>query len=538
MWYDQSMYGPRLVLLLLGLACNVPGAKDTPSGDDSAAPAGDDTAGGGESGAAESGDDSSDAHETATGESGGTSETGDTGTATYAGWAEDDTRWRDVSDADAQVVFYGYHVGIGLAGADLGGADDVDSLLVLNSDTSYPVNLGYVFPGASAMNSTASATDWDGVVTIWDPDFYYHSADYAPAWDFRPVGDIDGDGIADLPYPQPTANRGPFVYSGATLSTARFPSGTADLTDADLTIEGSGDLSGDWFFWLTALGAPDCCGELQVSAYPWSAGKGKIWLYSLPQTTSSLALDDADALVTASRGLEAAGEVDLDGDGVPELLDTTSSYLPSGDDWAGLLVFDIPEEGASITDEDARLVIEGPTTSGAATYDYDRCGVMLPGDLDGDGLDDLVFRQFCPDIPGFDWCHGLVAGLTDLSTESGTIELYPSAAWSVVGAAEHSHLGRTATLVPDVDGDGTPEILTDSDWADTGYLRDFPVFLSSVVNAGGTFDETSAERSYRTTEDDSTYEGLGAADLDGDGNPELLIQYLIYGYGGAYIFSY
>jgi len=73
----------------------------------------------------------------------------------------------------------------------------------------------------------------------------------------------------------------------------------------------------------------------------------------------------------------------------------------------------------------------------------------------------------------------------------------------------------------------------------TGDHDSAVAFLSSRTSDGGVFGESDADRLYDIADDDHVWGRVAAGDLDGDGNPELLVSYYEYErYGGAYIFSW
>lgn len=512
----------HIALLLVVPACNVPGTKTTPSAQESAESSGDDTAGGGESGDTTAvGDDSGDTHETATGE------TGDSDTD------EPDASWR-MEDAVAEIKldYYYYDLGFPLATADLTG-DGTQHLLLAENLGDY--NLGYVVPGPSAMASKEGAPDLSGAVKLTND--LYTTESWYPESLFAPVGDIDGDGIEEIPFPQPVRDYGPYVFSGATLSTDRFPSGYAHTSEADLTITGADRLGGSLgsvLTELTAAGAQTDGGTLQVTTIYTEDGEigTTVWLYPLPQTATSLALDEASATIQVSTGGWGDGEVDLDGDGIAELLISSVLEDADGERHFAELLFDVPVSGTSLTEADARGILE---TSIPYPTPYDTSGVLLPGDMDGDGLDDLVVRHLCPDTSG---CPGLIAGVTTLSTVEGEADLSAEAAWTIQGSDIGDHMGDQTALVPDVDADGAQEIFAFENDGGHGKVA-YYLYLSSTLLEDGAFYEPDAARGLHAyVHSDEVGEGLTAGDLDGDGNPELIVQYYAYACGGAYIFSY
>lgn len=439
-----------------------------------------------------------------------------------------------VEDYDALWSVSAYTAGYDLGTADLDG-DGQDELFIpgLFYDTSdYSSEVyAYVIPGATALaSSRREHPHTDGVVTLKDD--LTLGGDCAYPLTFGAVGDLDGDGVADVAFPQPTCREGPFVFWGATLSSAGFPDGEALTSEADLTVDSAGGADDYDALRLSANGTSSTEGSLQVAAWNWSEIGTTTWIYSLPVTGSNLSLDEAESTLMLSTSVEPAGEADLDGDGVNELLEVTASQRDDiGDPWR-LHLFDLPVDGSTVTETDARATV---VDSSSAYNPF--APVLFPGDLDRDGLDDIVVSHTCHD-GGDGGCHGLVAGLLSASTLAGTVKLVDVAAWSITGDEDYSNVGADAALVPDVDGDGVSEILVPA-WQHGTYYTVYEVFESALLAVGGSFGEADAIRTYLSVAGDEAGSQVGAGDLDGDGNPELVFERLYFDVdGGAYIFSW
>jgi len=477
----------------------------------------------------------SDGEETA--DSDGPDETGDTG----GGSSHEVPRgtW-DVNDADAIFTLPIYNVSYDLEAADVTG-DGKAEVFLIDDRWDPDGTVGYVVPGPSALASTSDSTDRDGLIWLYNDN--RHGL-WTPSLTFGPIGDIDGDGIPDVAFPQPMMMQGPYVYSGATLTTDHYTDGGAPTSEADLTVEGADALRTGTELRLTAQGAPSRGGTLQVSTWADGTGGGTVYLFPLPQTGSSLALDDASATIETSRAVDATGNVDVDGDGVPELLDLSSWQEARSADPVELYVFDLPADGSTVTEADARTTVSDPVPAGVSLENL--YTALIAGDLDGDGLEDVVVAHPCHDGTDEGVGRGVVAGLTSFSSLSGSVELGAAATWSIYGNSEYSAMGASAAIVPDGDADGLSEVVAYSvcDTVESGdpspsyyYCRE--VYLSTDLTAGGSFDESDGAVIYRSTRDDHARWPVAAADLDGDDHPEILIQYSDYTVdGGAYIFSW
>ncbi|HJN75112.1 MAG TPA: putative metal-binding motif-containing protein [Myxococcota bacterium] len=190
------------------------------------------------------------------------------------------------------------------------------------------------------------------------------------------VEDLDGDGLPEL------------LVSGegieaAFLWTGRL-SGEIDLLHAPLSMEGDTG-------WLTArsLASGELTGDgvadllVAVPRYYDGNDYGGTFVIS-GSTTGSVPLAEADAAATGPYGVSILGygvtAVDLDGDGQDDLA-TGSSMWPPAD--GRILGFLGPLSGAS--DSDDAVVSLRPDSDGSVNWP-----VLTKTDHDGDGLDELV----------------------------------------------------------------------------------------------------------------------------------------------------
>ncbi len=263
----------------------------------------------------------------------------------------------------------------------------------------------------------------------------------------------------------------------------------------DINLDGYGDLlvgapEGD-MAWLIWGGAPSTGGGLGGADVRFKGASG-------------------DGL---GSGLAAA---DLDGDGLVDLAlgeaegddaaaDAGSVYLLSSASWSGTVT---PR-----TDADGLLT--GDASSGKARAG---AGLVSPGDVDGDGYDDLLVGA-----PGDDGA-ATNAGAVYLwlgGSLSGTSSLSSSATFQAEGAGE----GMGAALSGgDVDGDGLADLLIGSDGHDGSATDAGRGYLVLGDSWTGTWDIGAAAEA--TFDGGAALDQLGeavlVADVDGDGAPDLL----------------
>jgi hypothetical protein len=325
-------------------------------------------------------------------------------------------------------------------------------------------------------------------------------------------GDFDGDGVLDLLVGSQgndvVANNAGVSYVVLGPVTA----GDAELTDASLLMTGvsAGDESG-----ATVSLAGDLDGdgysELLIGAYAHSSNKGAVFGLSGP-VTGTVSLDTATFSMTGAAtddrlsqyGLGPAG--DLDGDGI-------------GDVWVGSHAND-----DGVANGGAAYVFFGPLTGaldttaagaifrGAAEADQAGIGFAPPGDIDGDGNDDLIVGA-----PGGDEVYVVFGPVSGESSPS-------DADVTLTGDAD-AYFGGLVSA-GDYDGDGSRDLAIGARGDD-----------SAALNAGAVFGFTGglsgaiavADASWTITGEDESHElgsnvaSLSTGDVDADGMSDLLI---------------
>ncbi len=348
------------------------------------------------------------------------------------------------------------------------------------------------------------------------------------------AADVNGDGLADLLVGAYGSDDGA-TGGGETyllLGTADRHSGAHVLSEADaswvgmdtaeytsLEISLASDLDGDGFDDI-AIGTyrnSDVATESGKVYVVYGAASG--WT-----TDTSLASADASWLGQGEydhAGRSVAGLGDVDGDGFGDLLvggcwnsdvayRAGKAYLLTG--------------GSTRWTADTSLAEATAVLAGSEEEEFAARAVAGAGDVDGDGLADLLVGAYARDDGGTDAGEAWLLLGGDLS---GEIDLDSGADASFEGEAAGDRAGLVVAAAGDVDADGYGDMLVASYLNDRGATNAGAVYLV-LGRASGLAPDTSLE------EADAVYEGedandyagrsaSGAGDVDGDGFADILI---------------
>ena len=257
---------------------------------------------------------------------------------------------------------------------------------------------------------------------------------------------------------------------------------------------------------------------------------------ALAQETIDLA-SDADLTIQGAAagdgsGVSVSGAGDVNGDGIDDLIIGAHCADPNGRHYAGAsyVVFGTDQGFPATIDlaSDADLIIQG-----AAAYDFSGCSVSGAGDVDGDGIDDLIIGAIRADPNGRDDAGAsyVVFG-SDETSRRATIDLADPANGAdliIQGAAAYDHSGGSVSGAGDVNGDGIDDLIIGARGADPngrvyagasyvvfGSDQGFPATIDLASDADLIIQGAAAL-------DFSGYSVSGAGDVDGDGIDDLII---------------
>ncbi|MEZ4410837.1 MAG: FG-GAP-like repeat-containing protein [Polyangiales bacterium] len=318
------------------------------------------------------------------------------------------------------------------------------------------------------------------------------------------MGDLDGDGFADLAVGAPFESSAERVYilrGGSTLPSTAAVTLTppaAGLFGRSLVIPG--DLNGDGY------------NDLVVGAPSAASGAGRVYVYLGGATldgTPDLELMFSNSGDQLGRSISGT---DVNGDG---FMDVIVSAHTSGSTSAGAAYVFL---GGATLDPTVDVVLSGSTMS-----EFFGSAVAGIGDFDGDGYGD--FAVSAPPLRSGTAMVGRVA--VYMGRAAHTAITAPG--WEVMGATVGTvgeEIGRSLAGVGDVNGDGYADLAVGAPANATNGSRAGRAY----VFLGGTMPSRTPAVTYANSTGvmdaagDQLGQGIaGAGDVDGDGFSDVLV---------------
>ena len=350
------------------------------------------------------------------------------------------------------------------------------------------------------------------------------------------AGDLDGDGLGDLLVGAPRyGDGGGSGRKALFLGSQLVAGGTLALSQAHAVIIWTGGASSGSP--QVFLGDLDGDGLAEVAVGPpseggWDDGVAYVlWGASL-QAGGELVVDDALAILVGEAPMDVGGSQlvlvgDLDGDGLGEL----AMALPRDDRGApdGGAVWVMP---GSALGAGGLIPLAEMATVFACAEENAECGTRLvaPGDVDGDGLPDLLVGapQWGAESTPTEMGRLFLLSGEQLAAGGELSEAEAHATLRHPDAESMASLGLDFCGLGDLDGDGRQDLAVGGQMESALGPR---IVLGSQLEDGGEFDLALAHATVELYDLDGNGEATdwatvpisGPGDLDGDGIPELLV---------------
>jgi len=324
----------------------------------------------------------------------------------------------------------------------------------------------------------------------------------ASRWPGAP--EVCGDGVRN----DCDGGGGAFDACGISGSTSLSSSwavlrGETDGDYAGTTVSGAGDVNGD--------------GLADILVGAGASGPGRAYLL-LGNISGDVSLSGAHATLLGEDDNDHAGEAvasagDINGDGLDDVIIGALADDNAGSaSGSAYLVLGGVSGATSLSGAYAHL-------TGEAREDYAGSSVSGAGDIDGDGLDDVIIGAFNSDAGATSAGSAYLV----LGGVSGTASLSDAHA-QLTGEGYDDNAGGAVSGAGDVDGDGLGDVVIGAYRDDDGGDGSGSAYLVlGGVSGIHSLSSAHAQLTGESTYDRAGFSVSGAGDVDGDGHDDLLI---------------
>ena len=299
------------------------------------------------------------------------------------------------------------------------------------------------------------------------------------------AGDINGDGIDDLIIGAPYANTGasyvvfgsnlglpsPLNLSGLNGSNGFVITGSSANDFSGNSVSAAGDINGDGIDDLV-IGAP---GASPVEAYSGASyvvfGSRQTWASSLDLSSldgsNGFVINGVSADDYSGTSVSAAG--DINGDDIDDVIIGASLADPNGDgSGASYVVFGSDQPWASSLNLSGLNGSNGFVINGVSAGDESGTSVSAAGDINVDGMDDLIIGAPLADPNGADSGASYVVFGSNLPWTSplNLSGLDGSNGFVINGVSAGDNSGSSVSAAGDINGDGFDDLMTGAPLAD------------------------------------------------------------------------
>ncbi|MFH1466700.1 MAG: MopE-related protein [Pseudomonadota bacterium] len=343
------------------------------------------------------------------------------------------------------------------------------------------------------------------------------------------AGDMNADGYADLligaygsDSSATTAGAAYLVLGGA---------GPADASLASATAKYVGEADGDWAGWAVAGGGDvnaDGFDDTLVSALygdRYATDAGAVYLILGSSSPASGPLSSADAVYSlgGNFGYSTACDGDVDGDGFDDMLFGAPQY---GSQEGRVYLVLGSASPVSVTAAGSATA----AFSAEAAGDQAGASVSLAGDLDGDGMADILIGAAYNDAADTNAGSAYIllgdAALTSMSLAAA------DAQWT--GESPADFAGCSVSGAGDVNADGYGDILIGAKRSDGGGVDSGAgyLILGAASLPGGSLSAPDARYLGENADDMAGFSVSRAGDVDADGFDDFLLGAYLNDEGG------
>ncbi|CAB5498340.1 beta strand repeat-containing protein [Bathymodiolus thermophilus thioautotrophic gill symbiont] len=370
------------------------------------------------------------------------------------------------------------------------------------------------------------------------------------------AGDVNGDGLDDLIIGTPnatpdgrinagksyvvfgkttgaaidlsaiTSGTGGFVING---ETGRTPGGFDDDSDhSGFSVSSAGDMNGDGLDDLIVVA--DNLYDFEKKPYVifGTTSTTAINLSTIANSTKGFTIvsdsvNDSGQMVVSSTG-------DVNGDGLDDLIIGIQSADPDNRSRAGKSYVVFGKTTGTVVD--LNIIASGTggfVINGEVANDRSGSSVSNAGDVNGDGLDDLIIgANYASDYKGKTY---VVFGTTDTTAIELSAIASGTGGFVINGKAEKGYSGTSVSSAGDVNGDGLDDLLVGAHITDSngksnagnsyvvfGTTNTTAIDLSAIASGTGGFVIKG-----ESVDDRSGFSVSGAGDVNGDGLDDLLV---------------